>query len=163
MVIVAILVGVLATRPAAGDRTFSNPLVGSAAPPIDGTALDGRKISLADLEGRAVVVNFFATWCVPCRQEHPELVRFTESHTGANSPAVIAVAYDRNDIGATRNFFAKEGGAWPVVPDDGGRIAIAYGVRGLPESFIVDVNGNISARVTGKVTLDSLNALTGSI
>jgi cytochrome c biogenesis protein CcmG, thiol:disulfide interchange protein DsbE len=162
-VVVAVLVVVLATRPAANSRVAGNPLVGSAAPNISGTALNGQPVNLQSLRGRWVVVNFFATWCVPCRQEHPELKKFSAEHQGADSPTIVAVAYDQNDLDAARSFFAQNGGNWPVVPDDGGRTAVAYGVRGLPESFIVDPTGKISSQITGGVTAAQLDNLTGQV
>ncbi|MEL7209166.1 MAG: TlpA disulfide reductase family protein, partial [Actinomycetota bacterium] len=70
---------VLATREPATDRRTESPLVGRAAPPIETTTLDGEAFSLDSLRGRWVVVNFFATWCTPCRVEHPELVEFDEA------------------------------------------------------------------------------------
>ena len=153
----------LATRPAAEDRKAVSPLVGGVAPAVDGTALDGRTVSLSSLRGRYIVLNFFATWCVPCRQEHPELVRFTNAHKGDRSPAVVAVAFDEKDIDATRSFFAKEGGEWPVLPDFGGRIALSYGVRGLPESYVIGPDGRIVARITGQITASALESLTGTL
>jgi cytochrome c biogenesis protein CcmG/thiol:disulfide interchange protein DsbE len=159
--LIAVLVVVLATRPAANTKVASSPLVGQPAPEVAGTSLDGRPVSLSSLRGRYAVVNFFATWCGPCREEHPELRRFTESNPSPTAPAVIAVAYDERDINATRNFFTQYGGSWPVVPDNGGRIAVDYGVRGLPESYVVDPQGNIAAHITGQVTAATLNQLTG--
>jgi len=162
LVAVAALVVVLAMRPAADSETPASPLVGRPAPEVRGTALDGRSVDLAAMRGRWVVVNFFATWGVPCRQEHPELKAYTEAHTGPQSPAVIAIAYDENDIASARSFFAQNGGSWPVVPDAGGHAAVDYGVRGLPESYVVDPAGNIAAHVTGKVTAAAIEAITGN-
>jgi cytochrome c biogenesis protein CcmG, thiol:disulfide interchange protein DsbE len=163
LVVVAAFIVVLATRPAADTKTPANPLVGEPAPDISGTSLDGRSVSLASLRGRWVVVNFFATWCVPCRNEHPDLLRFSQDNQGANSPTILAVAYDENDLDAAKSFFLQKGGTWPVVPDHGGHIAVSYGVRGLPESYVVDPNGNVSQHITGQVTYDQLEQMTGGV
>lgn len=160
--LVAALILVLATRPSAESQITANPLVGDDAPNISGIALDGRNVSLDSMKGRWVVVNFFATWCVPCRVEHPELKQFEAQHQGANSPTILAVAYDKNDIDSARSWFAQQGGDWPVVPDSGGT-AISYGVRGLPESYVVNPDGKIAAQVTGGVTAAELNAFTGQV
>lgn len=163
LIVLVFLVGVLATRPAADSKTPASPLVGQPAPVVAGTALDGRTVDIASLRGRYVVVNFFATWCGPCRQEHPEIVAFAKQHVGPTDPTVVAVAYDQSDLNAARSFFAQNGGTWPVLPDNKGHISIDYGVRGLPETYVIDPNGNIAAHVSGGVTLAKLDQLTGRI
>ena len=161
-VVVTALIIALATRPEASSKVSQNPLIGEEAPNFQGIALDGRKVNLADMRGRYVIVNFFATWCGPCRQEHPEMKAFAETHTQPLQPTFIAVAYDKNDVSNARSFFAQYGGTWPVLPDDGSRIAVDYGVRGLPESFVVDPHGNITARITGALTQEQIKTLTSS-
>src|SRR5205807_1548917 len=77
---IALLVAVLATRPPAGTRAADSPLLGKPAPAINATTIDGQPVELARAQGRWVLLNFFATWCVPCRREHPDLVRFAQQH-----------------------------------------------------------------------------------
>jgi cytochrome c biogenesis protein CcmG/thiol:disulfide interchange protein DsbE len=161
LVALVLLVALLATRPAADSKIKASPLVGQEAPEVAGTSLDGRAVDLSDMKGRYVVLNFFATWCQPCRVEHPELVEFASRNAGPTDPAVVAIAYDQSDLNAARSFFAQNGGGWPVLPDDKGHISIDYGVRGLPETYIIDPNGNIAQHVSGGVTLAKLNELTG--
>jgi cytochrome c biogenesis protein CcmG, thiol:disulfide interchange protein DsbE len=161
-VTVLALIGVLATRPNAGTRIVDSPLVGLPAPPVVGTALDGRPVDLSVYRGRYVVLNFFATWCQPCREEHPEMIEFTERHPGENAPAIVGVAYDANDVSNARSFFAEFGGNWPVV-SNGSQIAVSYGVRGLPESFVIDPDGRVKNRVAGALTADGLDTLTGQL
>jgi cytochrome c biogenesis protein CcmG, thiol:disulfide interchange protein DsbE len=161
LVVLAVLVGILATRPAADSKAPASPLVGQPAPVVSGTALDGRAVDLSTMKGRFVVLNFFATWCQPCRQEHPEIVKFTKQNTGANDPAVVAVAYDQSDLNAAKSFFAQNEGTWPVLPDNNGHVAVDYGVRGLPETYVIDPQGNIAAHVSGGVTQLKLDQLTG--
>src|SRR5688572_2678893 len=81
-ILVTLLIVVLATRPDASNRTIGSPLIGQAAPNVTGTALDGRTVDLSEMRGRYVILNFFATWCGPCREEHPEMRAFAEAHTG---------------------------------------------------------------------------------
>lgn len=161
LVVVIAFVAVLANRPAV-DGNVANPLVGKDAPVIAGAAIDDRQVDLANLRGRWAVVNFFATWCIECRREHPELIKFTEKNGGPQDPALVAVAFDRNDVAATRSYFAQYGGSWPVVPDRDGSIALNYGVRGLPETFVIDPEGRIAARIKGEVTSDGLEGIIGA-
>ena len=158
LVPVALLVAALATRPPAQSVSVRSPLVGKPAPSMEATTIDGAPFRLADLRGRWVVVNYFATWCVPCRMEHADLVRFQEFHQAAGDATVVAVVYD-DSTQAVKEFRAAEGGSWPMLEDPKGRIAIDFGVAGVPESFLVDPRGVIAAKVVGGVRFDDLEAL----
>jgi len=152
------LVGVLATQPPAATRSAESPLLGKPAPPLAGPTIDGEDFRLADRRGRWVLVNFFATWCVPCRLEHPELVRFEERHARLGDAEVVTVIYDDSPK-AVREFRDREGGAWPMVIDPKGRIALDFGVAGVPESYLVDPRGVVAAKVVGGVRADELESL----
>ena len=154
----ALLVAVLATREPAEVRLSDSPLLGQPAPAATARALDGSTVRLADFRGKYVVLNFFATWCVPCLREHPELTRFQNRHAQIGDATVLSVIFD-DDVPSVRKFFEREGGDWPVLDDPGGKIALDFGVRGPPESFLIDPNGYVVSKVVGEVRADALESL----
>lgn len=157
-VLVALLVAVLATRAPSSERATRSPLIGRLAPPVNGTTLAGDSFDLSELRGRWVVVNFFASWCLPCIEEHPELVAFDEDHAARGDASVVSVLFDDEEEKA-RAEFEKRGGDWPVVIDDDGAMGVAYGVARVPESFLVAPDGTVVQRLVGGVTRAQLDGL----
>jgi cytochrome c biogenesis protein CcmG/thiol:disulfide interchange protein DsbE len=155
---VALALLVVVLWPRGGDSEpggGATGVVGNLAPQLVGTTAAGDDFDLDKLRGRWVVVNFFATWCPPCVQEHPELVRFSEQN--ADTATVVSVAYDDTPekIG---QFFAENGGDWPVLASDTGA-SVEYGVVKLPESFLVDPDGIVVRKLAGGVTAEQLERL----
>jgi cytochrome c biogenesis protein CcmG, thiol:disulfide interchange protein DsbE len=157
-VVVLGLVVLMATRPAGSERQTSSALVGQLAPAIHGTTLDGGTVDIDRYRGRWVLVNFFATWCIPCIEEHPELVEFHERHAPVGDAAVISVVIETPEDEA-RRFFAVNGGDWPVVLDPEGRTSLAYGMVRVPETFLVAPDGTVVRRLIGGVTAADLDRL----
>jgi cytochrome c biogenesis protein CcmG/thiol:disulfide interchange protein DsbE len=127
---------------------------GHPVPDIAAQAIDGPAVSLQALRGRWVVVNFFATWCDPCKTEYPQLVRFAKEHQG--TAQVVGVVYEDRNADAMR-FHTAEGGTWPIVADPSARIANRYRVSALPQSFVVDPKGDLVAHIYGGVTVANLD------
>jgi cytochrome c biogenesis protein CcmG/thiol:disulfide interchange protein DsbE len=160
-VLVALIVAVLATRAPATERASQSPLIGRLAPATAGTTIDGEEVSIDDFRGRWVMVNFFASWCTPCIEEHPELNAFDAAHRAEGDAVLISVTFDDKAEDAL-DFFAERGGDWPVIDDPENSIGVAYGVAQVPETFVIAPDGTIVHRFTGAVTraeLDELIAL----
>ena len=156
---VFLLVMVLAIGlPDAGTREVRSPLLGKAAPAAESNTIDGEAVRLSDLKGKWVVVNFFATWCVPCRLEHAELIRFHESHQALGDGSVFGVIFS-DSAQAVEEFRSDEGGTWPMLVDPKGSIALNFGVSGVPESFLVDPDGIVRSRILGGVRAVDLDRL----
>lgn len=158
-VVLVIFIALLATRKPNEQRFGPNPQVGKPVPAVVGTSLTGQKFDIDQLRGQWVVVNFFATWCVGCRVEHPELVKFSNEHDRLGDATVVSVAF-QDQPAALKDFFEKNGGSWPVLAGETGKIAIDFGVTGIPESFVVAPNGLVVAHFEGvdAATLDAVMA-----
>lgn len=156
LVVLAAFIGVLATG--GDDDGVRSRLIGRPAPSIVGDTIDGASYDLAQHRGEFVVVNFFATWCVPCIREHPELVDFEERHRETGDASVVSVIFDSRPQ-QVREFFDEYGGDWPVVVDPDGRTALEYGVTGVPESYLVAPDGTVLIKIEGGVTASALDDL----
>lgn len=155
-VVMALFVVVLATREPASARLVKSPLVGKTVPALVGKTVAGdASYDIDDHRGEWVLVNFFATWCVPCQEEHDDLVRFSAAHAGAGDASVVSVVFS-DQTSDVQRFFEREGGDWPVLRDDDGSIATAFGVARVPESYLVAPSGQVVGKVTGGVTFDFL-------
>jgi cytochrome c biogenesis protein CcmG/thiol:disulfide interchange protein DsbE len=128
--------------------------VGDRAPDFALADLDGAPVRLADYAGRPVLVNFWASWCVPCVEEFPILAEALDAHADIGL-AVIGIVYrDRSE--AARAFGEQLGATWPLVMDPGERVARAYGVFGPPESWLIGPDGIVVSRHIGPFTAEEL-------
>ncbi len=143
---VALLITVLATREPAQNRISDSPLLGKAAPAVEATTIDDEPFRLSDTRGRWALVNFFATWCVPCRLEHPDLIQISQR----GDTSVVGVVYS-DSVQAVKEFRDDKGGDWKMVADPRGRIALDFGVAGVPESYLLDPEGRIVAKILGGI------------
>ena len=156
LAVVAPLVVVLVMNLGRNPHLIGSPLVGRAAPeftlrPMGG----GEPVTLASLRGRPAVINFWATWCVPCFEEHPLLVSTARSL--GDRVHFVGVIYEDSEE-QVRGFLARQGSAYPSLLDPGSRTAIAFGVFGVPETYFLDAEGKIAAKQIGPLDAQSLEA-----
>lgn len=151
------------------DALASTPLVKRAAPAFTLPSLDARQkrpVRLSDFRGQVVVVNFWASWCTEC---HTEQAALNQTWDSFRDSGVVVLGVDFEDAGGdARQYVATSGVSYPVVVDRDSSTALAYGVRGVPETYVVDPRGRIVEREIGPVsatrlrsTLDGLLAGTG--
>lgn len=138
--------------------TVESFLLGKPAPRVVSTTLDDQPFDLSQRKGSWVVFNFFDPTCVPCVQEHPELVQFSKDQAALPDGAELYTIVNRGSDEAVRDFFASNGGDWPVVRDSDGAISVAFGVAKVPETWIIDLNGVVQVRYAGTVTAEGLSA-----
>ncbi len=152
---------VAATRPSQQATAVPSPLLGKVAPSFDAPRLGGGRLSLASLRGRYVVLNFFASWCPPCQEEEPALVRFAFDQARRPDGAVlVGVVFDDPDA-AARQFVETWGARWPTVTDPGGQVATDYGVTAPPSTFVIAPGGKVVAEESGPVTAAQLERAVG--
>lgn len=145
VVLVTAMLGFGLTR----DPTMiTSPLVGRRAPDFALQVLDGdRTVSMSELRGQVVVVNFWASWCGPCREEHPRLKAAWERYRDRGM-VLVGIVYEDSPSSA-QAFMQELGGDWPILIDPGGKTALKYGVYGIPETFFIDAEGMVAYKKTG--------------
>jgi len=156
-VIVALFFAVLVVSSPEDRESAASPLLGNPAPVVKSTTLDDQQFELSRRRGSWVMFNFFNSTCVPCRQEHPELVAFHDAQATAKTPTELYSIINDDSDNAVRAFFEANDGDWTKVRDDDGSIAVAFGVAKVPETWIIDPNGYVRLRFIGAVTKDLLD------
>jgi cytochrome c biogenesis protein CcmG/thiol:disulfide interchange protein DsbE len=128
------------------------------APNFTAVTFDGREVKLSDLQGKIVVLNFWASWCPPCRSETP-LLQAVQDNLGDD---VVLLGMNSGDTeGDARDFMNEYGVTYDVARDVEGEIALDYGVTGMPETFIIDPDGHYAVRYLGEIK--SLEQLRGMV
>jgi len=125
------------------------PLVGGPAPEITLKDLQGQEVRLSDLRGKVVLLNFWATWCKPCKDEMPAM---QASYDKLRDQGFVVLAVNElEDTEKVIEHVRKHGHTFPVVMDHDNRVANQYGVVGLPASFLVDRQGIVREKIFGSL------------
>ncbi len=157
LVVAAPLAALLLAELSRDPRFIASPLVGRPAPPFRLTPVGGGPpVTLASLKGRPVVLNFWATWCVECAHEHEVLASAAQQLAGR---AVLLGAIYQDSESNVLQALSQRPVAYPVVMDEGGRAAIAYGVYGVPETFFISADGVIVDKQTGPLSPERFSEL----
>jgi cytochrome c biogenesis protein CcmG/thiol:disulfide interchange protein DsbE len=156
LVIFAALVGVLFLNLGHDPSAIDSPLIGKPAPNFALKAVGtGEMLDVAKLRGKPAIINFWATWCGPCYQEHPVLVQ--NARVLGRDVQFVGVVFNDTEQ-KIQEFLAQRGSAYPTLLDEQGKTAVAYGVGGVPETFFLDKNGTIVAKYAGPLTTEELQA-----
>ncbi len=132
------------------ESPSSQPLVvvGRGAPDFSLPRLDGEIVRLSDFKGKVVFLNIWATWCAPCREEMPSMEKLYQEMKGQPFE-ILAVSIDILGAQAVAPFMTQLNLSFPVLLDSQGTVSRLYGTTGVPESFIIDRNGIIAAKIIG--------------
>jgi cytochrome c biogenesis protein CcmG/thiol:disulfide interchange protein DsbE len=159
-----VLAVVLASRFGSDPSLVDSPLLGKPAPDFDLPGLDGSEgTELSSLRGEIVVLNFFASWCLECREEHDDLVATSDSFAGQDVQ-FVQIAYQEQAT-ETLSYLDQAGSSATThyLADPGSRTAIAYGVFGIPETFFIDADGIVVGKIIGESDALVLGATIDSI
>ena len=156
ILIAATLVVILYLALGNDPQHINSPLIGRKAPSFALRAVgNGETVDLEKLRGKPVVLNFWATWCVPCFQEHPILVE--NARLMGSQVQFVGVVFDDTEP-KIQAFLNERGSAYPTLLDEKGKTSIAYGVGGVPETFFLDRNGTIVDKFEGPISSEVLQA-----
>jgi cytochrome c biogenesis protein CcmG/thiol:disulfide interchange protein DsbE len=159
-----ILAVVLASRFGIDPGLVDSPLIGKPAPDFELEKLAGEgEVSLESLRGEIVIVNFFASWCLQCRNEHGDLVATADSFAD-DGVTFVQIAY-QEDAEQSLQYLAEAGTSEATfyLADPGSRTAIAYGVFGIPETFFIDPDGTVVGKIIGEADALILGATIDAI
>lgn len=139
------------------EATLGNAELDKPAPKFSLLDTEGNRVELAAMKGKVVFVNFWATWCPPCREEMPSMLRLSRKMEG--KPFVMLTVLTNDDPAKAKAFYRAIGGSLTTLVDPKAEVANAYGITGVPETFIVDKQGILRKKFIGGWPWDSAEAL----
>jgi cytochrome c biogenesis protein CcmG/thiol:disulfide interchange protein DsbE len=130
-------------------------LVGKPAPAFDLPNLEGGRVTLADVAGKATIVNFWNSWCTPCREEAPALEEFYAAHKNDPDFAMIGIVR-QDETGDVKAYVKKQNVEWTIALDPGAVAALDFGTRGQPETYAISPGGEVAAAKYGPMSSKEL-------
>ena len=151
--VVVVVFGVVLALNVGSDpahESEQSPFLGKQVPSFDLPTLTGERVSTASTAGKTVIINFWNTWCTPCRQELPALKQFYAQHQDDPDVVMIGIVRDPQESTKTIKRYADdEGMKWTIALDPGDRAALDFGTRGQPETIAVSPSGFVTASFYG--------------
>ena len=141
-----------------GAEAAGRPRVGQAAPDFTLDLLDGSTLSLADLDGKVTVINFWATWCAPCEDELPDFQAVWNEYQEQNVGFIGIAIQEAAEQAEVEEMVSRIGITYPIGMDSDEAIFPTYGVTGVPETFVVDAEGNVAYTHVGPASAEELRA-----
>lgn len=146
----------------APKTSLSDPLIGHAAPDFTlamlGSSSGKSALSLSDFKGKSVVLNFWASWCAPCKDELP-LLESTWKRMRAQGKDVVFLGIDYQESSSTATSFLQQNSiSYPTVLDANGSVALKYGITSLPDTIFIDHNGTVISKVSREITAQALSS-----
>ena len=166
-VVALVLVGglaiLLATRQPLTATPLQSPLLGKAAPAFRGHELSGGTFSLAAERGNVVVLNFWASWCTPCKEEAPNLSTLAWQEQHAHRHVVVVGVVFNDSLASARAFERYYGSLYPSISDPQGTIAFNYGVTSPPTTFVISARGTVAATLIGPASQRQLEQVVARV
>jgi thiol-disulfide isomerase/thioredoxin len=148
LVSIALLLCIIILTACSRKETAQLAMEGKAAPDFTVRDLAGKETRLSDLKGKVALVNFWATWCPPCREEVPSMAELNRLMAGKPFQ-MLAISIDEGGKEAVEAFFRQANTSLPAYLDSNGTIGKMYGITGVPETFVIDRNGVIIKKLIG--------------
>lgn len=138
-------------------RQSAGPLQNTPAPAWTATDLTGKKVTSADFAGKVVLVNFWATWCLPCLREIPDFIAIQEQYRSRGF-VILGISVDEGDNASIQEFITSHQFNYPVLRPDAGTTQAFGGISGIPASFLIDIKGQIVLHHTGALSAQDLKS-----
>ncbi|TXC91777.1 redoxin domain-containing protein [Metabacillus litoralis] len=132
---------------------------GNAAPDFELTTLDGEKMSLSDLKGKKVLINFWATWCPPCRSEMPDMQQIYDEYDDDVVIAAVNLTSSESSVDTVESFVNELSLTFPILLDEKGKVNNEYEVLSYPTSYFIDEEGIIKTKFVGALSYDQMKKL----